>query len=156
MTGSAMIRRRVTVPASTERVWEAVTDPRQISGWFGGEIEWSLEPGGAVSYKGDDGEMREGRIEEIRPGTRLRFVWWPAGAEDGRGVGEGGASEVTYLVQSAPGGSSLTVQEAPVSPDGPKACAASLEPRTGWHDWDNRIAGAYISLSARVGTGVRA
>lgn len=155
MTASAMIRRRVTVPASTERVWEALTDPSQVSGWFGGEIEWSLEPGGAVSYKGDDGEVREGRIEEIRPGTRLRFVWWQADSA-GHADGDRGASEVTYLVQAVPGGSSLTIQETPVRPDGLKASAAALEPPTGWHDWDNRIAGAYISLSARARTGARA
>lgn len=70
-----MIRRNVVIPASADRVWDALTDSEQMRSWFGGDMHWDLEPGAPLSYLGDDGEPREGRVEEVRPASRLRFVW---------------------------------------------------------------------------------
>ena len=38
------LTREVTLPAPVEEVWEAVTE--DLGGWFGYDVEWSLEPGG--------------------------------------------------------------------------------------------------------------
>ena len=57
MTGPTSIRRRLTVPAPDDRVWRAITEPGQLQGWFGGEMDWTLEPGATLSYRGDDGEL---------------------------------------------------------------------------------------------------
>ena len=149
-----MIRRRVTLPTTSDRVWGAITDPRHIPSWFGGEMDWSLEPGAPLSYRGDDGELREGRIEEVRPGARLRFVWWPA--DDGGGAVGEGATEVTYLVEPAPDGAVLTVQETPLVADGPRASTAPGTAGRRWDDWDDRLAGAWVSLSTNARTGARA
>lgn len=148
-----MIRRRITVPASTDKVWQAITHPEQIPGWFGGEMEWVLEPGAPLRYRGEDGEERQGTVEEVREGRHLRFVWWPVDAD-----GQGDRSEVTYLVEPAAGGASLTVQETPVRVAGPRASAtASAVPcdKDGWDHWDSRLAGAWVGLSADARTGVR-
>ncbi|HVA73936.1 MAG TPA: SRPBCC domain-containing protein [Acidimicrobiales bacterium] len=142
-----MIRRHVKVPASAERVWEALTDPEQMCGWFGGEMAWVLEPGAPLSYHGDDGERRQGTVEEVRPARRLRFVWWPS---DGADSAE--ASEVTYLLQPAADGTSLTVQETPLHAAGPTARARTP---AGWSDWDSRLAGAWVGLSASSWSGAR-
>jgi uncharacterized protein YndB with AHSA1/START domain len=153
-----MIRRLMTVPVSAQQVWDAITDPEQIPGWFGGEMEWVLEPGGGLTYRGQDGERRRGTVEEVRPGRRLRFVWWEA--DD-----EGDASEVTYLIQPSPTGATLTVQETPLNGRGPRGGTApgaaedTLYPPRGrpkWNDWDSRLAGAWVSLSDGARTGARA
>lgn len=161
MAAPASIRRRLTVPATHDRVWGAITDPGQIQGWFGGEMDWSLEPGGSLSYRGDDGEVRHGRVEEVRPGRRLRFVWWPVD-DDAAGL-DGEATEVTYLVEPVPDGTALTIQETPLAiretPLGagvPQPRASAAPPRAGWDDWDSRLAGAWVNLSASTRTGARA
>ena len=157
MTGPASIRRRLTVPAAGDRVWGAITDPGQIQGWFGGEMEWTLEPGAPLSYRGDDGELRHGRIEEIRPGRRLRFVWWPVDG-DGDPVEPGGeATEVSYLVEPVADGTALTIEEKPLGAGTPQAFASGAPQRgAGWDDWDSRLAGAWVNLSASTRTGARA
>lgn len=134
-----MIRRNVLIPASTERVWEALTDPDQTRSWFGGELHWDLEPGAPLSYLGDDGETREGLVEEVRRASRLRFVWW--GTDGDR---DAGASEVTYLLQPAGDGTNLTVQETPLRSSAPQASAPASP---GWHEWDTRLASAWGRLS---------
>jgi uncharacterized protein YndB with AHSA1/START domain len=71
-----VIRRQVVMPVTPERLWQALTDPEQIAGWFGGRLEWELEEGGRAWFHGDDGTERVGRVEAVRPGRHLRFRWW--------------------------------------------------------------------------------
>jgi len=159
MTGPTSIRRRLTVPAPDDRVWRAITEPGQLQGWFGGEMDWTLEPGATLSYRGDDGELRHGRIEEVRPGRRLRFVWWPVDGDGNAGGPDGdatGVTEVTYLVEPVPEGTVLTVQEQPLGTGAPQARASAGEPRAGWDDWDSRLAGAWVNLGEATRTGARA
>lgn len=136
-----MIRRSVTIPAPAGRVWEALTDPGKLSSWFGGVMDWRPVAGSPLSFRGEDGERREGRVEEVRPERRLRFVWWP---EDGDPAE--GASEVTYLLEPSDNSTRLTVQEKPVASSGPPIVASASRD---WDAWDDRLAGAWVGLSAR-------
>jgi uncharacterized protein YndB with AHSA1/START domain len=166
-----MIRRQVVVPVSPERLWEALTDPDQVAGWFGGRVEWDLQEGGKAVFRGDDGTARLGRVEAVRPGRHLRFRWWPAASPESeppaRGAtgSEGGSeSEVTYLLEPLDEGTRLTIQERPVPQPtgrGPQACAtgatrsaaAEAGPSwTSWTPWDRRLVGAWAGL---VGAPVR-
>src|SRR5690348_1936220 len=84
------------MPVTPERLWQALTDPEQVAGWFGGHLEWELEEGGRAWFRGDDGSERVGRVEVVRPRRHLRFGWWwVAGARaaggEGGGAGGGGA-----------------------------------------------------------------
>ena len=47
-----MIRRQVVMPVTPERLWEALTDPDQLAGWFGARVEWDLRTGGAGPVPG--------------------------------------------------------------------------------------------------------
>lgn len=140
-----MIRRSVTLPTGPERVWEAITDPERMNPWFGGEMSWVLEPGAPLFYRGDDGELRRGRVGEVRPQRRLSFVWWSDGEPP-----DPEATEVTYQLEPDGDGTRLTVQERPLEV-GPQACV-----RADWHDWDNRLAGAWVDLSTTALSGVGA
>jgi uncharacterized protein YndB with AHSA1/START domain len=161
-----VIRRQIVIPVSAERLWDALTDPDQVAGWFGGRVEWELREGAPARFRGDDGTERLGRVEAVRPGRHLRFRWWPAvGAEpagpagatspagpDGPdGAGPAGSSEVSYLLEPDGEGTRLTVQERQLAaPDGPQTCArvgCSPTPR-GWTGWDDRLFGAWAGLVA--------
>ena len=146
-----MIRRQVVIPASPGRVWEALTDPELLRGWFGGEFEWDLTEGSPLRFHGDDGGSKEGRIEEVRPERRLRFVWWQGDNND--------ATEVSYLLEESDNGVRLTVHERPLldsplqSPAGvpdARAYAGGMVPGLdvrGWTAWDTRLAGAWAGVA---------
>jgi uncharacterized protein YndB with AHSA1/START domain len=167
-----VIRRQVVIPVEPERLWEALTEPEQIAGWFGGRLEWNLEEGGMVGFRGDDGTARAGRVESIRPGRHLRFRWWPVepgpGPASGRDPGEAGAgghsgelTEVSYLLEPIEGGTRLTIQERQLATPAtmePQACAAPTKTGTAawWTVWDERLAGAWVGVHSPRIEAVRA
>jgi uncharacterized protein YndB with AHSA1/START domain len=154
-----MIRRQVVVPVAPGRLWEALTEPDQLAGWFGGRMEWDLRPGGAARFRGDDGTERVGRIETVRPGRHLRFVWWPAGDKHGASAAKGESagdevSEVSYLLEQLDEGTRLTIQERQVSSPsgagsqaGPARQAHPTDTAMAWTAWDGRLAGAWAGLA---------
>lgn len=110
------VQRRVVLPATADELWEALTDSEQLSEWFGAEVELDPRPGGDGAFVADDGEVRRARVEEVEPGRRLAFRWWP---EHG---GEGAATRVELVVEDGGDGASvLTVVES-----GPVTAAAWL------------------------------
>ena len=153
-----MIRRQVVVPVAAERLWEALTEPDQLAGWFGGRMEWDLHEGGAASFRSDDGTERLGRIEAIRPGRHLRFRWWPVDPTGGDVAGEAGeVSEVSYLLEPLEGATRLTIQERPVPPaptSGPPTGMVSTprgnQAAGAWTAWDRRLLGAWASLAQGI------
>ena len=67
-----MLVRQVVLPASPERLWDALTEPDAVSGWFGGRVEWDLRPGGEARFVDDDGTVRDGLVEAVQPARHLR------------------------------------------------------------------------------------
>ena len=71
LTKAAMVRFERILPGPIERVWEFLTDPGKLPGWFGeGTIE--PRPGGAVSLMG--GHVR-GIVTQWQPPRRLAYTW---------------------------------------------------------------------------------
>ena len=152
-----MIRRQVVMPVSPDRLWLALTDPEQMSGWFGARVEWELREGAPAHFYDEDGTRRSGRVEHVRPGRHLRFRWWPdPDSPSSRDSIEPGPSEVSYLLEPLEDGAStrLTIQERELS----DTAAATLEanalvrrsdPRAAWSRWDTRLAGTWVGLAAR-------
>jgi uncharacterized protein YndB with AHSA1/START domain len=66
----AMVRFERILPGPIERVWEFLTDPKRLPGWFG---EGTIEPraGGAVSLMG--GHFR-GVVTQWKPPRRLTYT----------------------------------------------------------------------------------
>jgi uncharacterized protein YndB with AHSA1/START domain len=68
-------------PASLERVWQLLADPRQLERWWGPPthpatfVDFDLTPGGSVSYfmTSPDGDRYHGwwRVREVEPPHRL-------------------------------------------------------------------------------------
>ena len=150
-----MLEREVTLPASREDVWTALTDPAQVRTWFGADVEWELRPGGAARFSSlEDETSRAGVVEAVTPAETLRYRWWP---EDGPEDEMEAASEVTYTLEDVPDGTRLTVTEQPLTPGASDAstgapvdsasagaAGACLDP------WDFRVLGLFVAVAARV------
>ena len=58
-------------PHPVERVWQAITDPAEISVWFW-TAEFDLRVGGAYRFGGESSDMK-GAIAALEPLRRIRF-----------------------------------------------------------------------------------
>ena len=72
---SDRIERELTLPATPEEVWEAVTG----DGWLADEVEMTLEPGGEARFACGD-SAKTGWVEDVRAPERLTF-WWATDGE---------------------------------------------------------------------------
>ncbi|MDQ6617663.1 MAG: SRPBCC domain-containing protein [Actinomycetota bacterium] len=135
-----MLVRQVVIPASPEELWDALTEPDAVSAWFGSRVEWDLRPGGHARFVDDDGTIRGGVIDAVRPRRHLRFRWWP---EDER---QDGGSQVSYDLEPEEDGTRLTVTEQPV-PTTPSPRTARAQPAAttsaSWTGWDSRLFGCW-------------
>lgn len=105
------IERELELPARSEEVWEALTDPERLAGWLADEISFDLRPGGEASFRDGD-RLRRGWVEEVSPpdspaareagGGRLTF-WWASVDEP--------ATRVELTLEPTPGGTRLRVVE---------------------------------------------
>ena len=71
------VERELVVDAGREQVWRAVADAARLGEWLGAEVDLDLRPGGAASFRFDDGEARRGVVVQVAPGRSLTFTWWP-------------------------------------------------------------------------------
>lgn len=142
--------REVTLPASREDVWAALTDPARVRTWFGADVEWDLRPGGPARFSSTEGDgVKAGVVEVVIPAETLRYRWWPI--EDAAEP----ASEVTYTLEDAPDGTRLTVTEEPL---GPEVSAARLRAQASATSavglavspWDFRVVALFVCVAARV------
>jgi uncharacterized protein YndB with AHSA1/START domain len=140
-----MIQRHVVLPVEPEQVWEDLTDPEAVGQWMGTTVEWKLSPGGAARFLDHDGTTRLGRVEEVVPGRRLRFQWWP----DGQGE-DAQISEVTYDLEPDSDGTALTVTECPVFAE-PAASVSSGRQLDTWTAADDVVLGAWSRACSLVG-----
>jgi uncharacterized protein YndB with AHSA1/START domain len=152
-----VLERQVTLPASREEVWDALTDPSQVRRWFGADVDWDLRPGGTARFSSlEDERSRAGVVEAVTPAETLRYRWWPAdGAEDETEGEIEPASEVTYTLEDVPDGTRLTVTEQPLTRGTSVASAVSPAPTASaagaWLcRWDFRVLGLFVSVAARV------
>ena len=100
------VQRQVILSATVDEFWGALTDSDQLSEWFGADVELDPRPGGEATFVGDSGEVRRARVEEVEPGRRLAFRWWP------EGEGDVSATRVEFVLEDSGGGASvLTVVE---------------------------------------------
>jgi uncharacterized protein YndB with AHSA1/START domain len=101
------IERELELPAPSEEVWEAITDPRRLAGWLADEVRFDLRPGGDASFRDGDA-LRRGWVEEVMPpegergAGRLAF-WWAHDDEP--------ATRVELTLEPTPEGTRLRVVE---------------------------------------------
>ena len=72
------IERELILPAPPARVWAALTQPDQLSLWFGTRATLDLRPGGEVIFTWDHPtgpHTNRGVIEALEPPKRFAFRW---------------------------------------------------------------------------------
>jgi uncharacterized protein YndB with AHSA1/START domain len=99
------IERQMTFPAPREDVWAAITEPDQISRWFGTETELDLRPGGQGVFRWDKTEVRV-TVEEVDPPSRFSYRWEPSQTPSG-----GPTTLVQFQLEEVEGGTRLSLVE---------------------------------------------
>ena len=73
------IEREVILPVPPDRVWTALTQPDQLSAWFGTQATIDLRPGGEVIFTWDGSTgprgTNRGVIEAVEPPHHFAFRW---------------------------------------------------------------------------------
>jgi uncharacterized protein YndB with AHSA1/START domain len=100
------VRRETLFEAEREEVWDALTDPQRLREWFANDVELDLRPGGAGTFRWDDGSVRHARVERVDDGRELELVWW----DD-----DGCESVVSISVADCEDGTRVTVVESPTA-----------------------------------------
>jgi uncharacterized protein YndB with AHSA1/START domain len=110
---SGPVRRSILVPAPPGEVWAALTDRERLRAWFGADVEVDARPGGDVRATWPGGGRSVGSVEAADEPARLVFRWRRI---DGVGFHAqvGGATRVTFDVEPAREGSTVSVTEEPV------------------------------------------
>lgn len=127
MPAAQQVTRTVDVPAEPERVWErSLGDGGALSTWLGGEVELDIRPGGTGTLREPGGAAKRLVVEEVTPGERLAFHWWPAGAE-GRTPADAGATTVDIRLVPVPDGTRVTVTETAAYAATASVAATALE-----------------------------
>src|SRR4051812_16240639 len=90
------VTREIVLPAEAGEVWEAITEPDRMCDWFGAEVHLDLWPGGAAEFVEQDGAVRRGVVEEVEPGRKLAYRWWP---EDGEQASRADESLVELTIE---------------------------------------------------------
>jgi uncharacterized protein YndB with AHSA1/START domain len=80
----ASIERSIFLEAPADDVWRAISDESILCDWLAPEVELDPRPGGTVSCRTEDGELRPGSVEQVEEGRRLTFVWRRDGADPSR------------------------------------------------------------------------
>jgi uncharacterized protein YndB with AHSA1/START domain len=103
------VRREIVLPVERERAWELLTEPAELREWLADEVELEAEAGAPLrAVWHASGAEREGVVEEVEDGRRLRFRW-----DDGE---TGVPSRVEWTLDDAPGGTRVIVEERPLVP----------------------------------------
>jgi uncharacterized protein YndB with AHSA1/START domain len=103
--------RQVLVPASLTRVWEAFTDPDQLSTWFGAEGSIEARPGGRATFRFPDGSERVAVVETVDPPRLLIFRWLPFHRAGGGRTRHSGGGRVRIRLEPSGDGTRVTVVE---------------------------------------------
>ena len=105
-----VVNREVVLPVPRERAWELITEPSELEGWLGDEVEF--EAAEDAPLRVDD---REGVVEEVTEHERIVFRW--------------GDSRVEWKLEDAISGTRFVVTEHRFASDaitwGPKLMALS-------------------------------
>ncbi|MDP9326687.1 MAG: SRPBCC domain-containing protein [Actinomycetota bacterium] len=113
MKGSFVAEKRITIDASAEAVWQALTDPELVRQYLHGtnmETDWNV--GGPITWKGEwKGQSYEdkGTVLEVEPNKRLKNTHWsPMGGSEDKPENY---HTVTYELDEQDGKTTLTLKQ---------------------------------------------
>jgi len=120
------IEKTVLLRAPPERVWRAISDPREFGTWFGVEFDGPFVAGARVTgrivptkvdaqvakaQEPHAGAKFECTIDRVEPMRLFSFRWHPYGVEQGVDYSKEPTTLVTFALEEAAGGTKLTITE---------------------------------------------
>ena len=105
------IERVVTFPVPRERVWDAITNPEQISRWFGTHTEIDQLTAGADIVFAWGEHVGRGRIEMVDPPHQFAYRWEAGHPNLGIPFDELPNTLVTFVLDEVAEGTRLTLIE---------------------------------------------
>ena len=137
-------RRSIELDVADDELWHLLTDPAELATWLGDEVAIDLVPGGAGRVL-DDQIERDLIVEQVIPGERIAWRWWPHDEP-------GSASRVEIVIAPHPGGTRVEVIETLLPTATPVTALAAIGSRQALR-WEVRLAliaiGAAASCLAR-------
>jgi len=138
------VTRSLTLDASPDQVWPLVADEEGLAGWFGGDVQLDMRPGGAGRFTDDSGHVRRAVVADVQTERSVGWIWWD---EDEPAA----ASSVELRVDSTEDGrSTVTVTETAVG--GGRACTLA-DARIG-SAWEDRLGRVEERFATLVGAGL--
>jgi hypothetical protein len=103
MSDAPSVQRDIDVGLEPGELWPLIGDGQGWAEWLVEESDVAVEPGceGTVV---DGGTRRGVRVEEVEPGQRVTWSWWPTDHPDE-------VSTVRLVVVSSPRGSRIHISE---------------------------------------------
>jgi uncharacterized protein YndB with AHSA1/START domain len=106
-----LVQREILLPATPSDVWDALTDGKRLSEWFGAEVEMEPKLGGRARVRWRDGRERGAVIEALETERLLVLRWLPF-ERDAEGRTRGSPStKVRFSLSPGEGGTLLAVEE---------------------------------------------
>ncbi len=103
------IEKTMELSAPIERVWRAITDPAEVSAWFGDRALFAAEAGSDGALEWDNHGSFAMRVEEVAAPTRLVWSWMH---EAGVAFDPAVATRVEWtLTEREDGGTTLFLRE---------------------------------------------
>ena len=114
-TGTDRIVLAITVKATPERVFRALTVPEEIQKWFFPEAVTDPRPGGRYKFvwhsqNAASNHVREGEFLEVIPNRRVSYTWDARHIRHDAGMGERALpTMVVFDLEAVPDGTRLTL-----------------------------------------------
>ena len=148
------IEREIYVDAAPEIVFEVVSSPDHLKGWWPDQADYSPTPGsvGQITFGDPDagGGVVPLTVLDVRPPHRFRFRWAHAAGEV---AAEGNSFLVTFDLTPSAGGTLLKMTETGFRERGWEAAVLEHEYRehvTGWDYFLPRLAPYVATLEVRA------
>ena len=111
-------------------MWTAITDPSEVSQWFGDLVEIELYPGGSARFGWTEDAIVDAIIEAVEPFRRFVYRW---AANDGVPVADGPSTLVEFTLDVVAGGTRVIVVESGFADLPPEIYDTTFaENRSGW------------------------
>src|SRR5262245_10292919 len=117
MTSTDRIRKQVVLRAPRGRVWQALTDARQLGSWFGVAFDDGVQfkPGtrvrGRVTQPGYEHLMFDVSVDRMDPERMVAWRWHPLPIDTTRDYSSEPSTLVTFELETVADGTRLILTE---------------------------------------------